>query len=168
MPRWGREKYIRQKYTTTDLAYLAGIVDGEGSISMGSYAVTSIGTPQFTTYLSVTNTNKDMIDWLVNKFGTKSYARTAKQLAKNSRRPVWLWQITGDRLLHICEEILPYIVAKRRQVEIMIEMRKTFTGRSYKVGQRGPKISDKLLEKRRNLVAELRSLHIRTASIKHD
>ncbi len=168
MPRWGREKYIRQTYKATDLAYLAGIVDGEGSISIGNYAVTSIGTPQFTTYLSVTNTNKAMIDWLVEKFGTKSYARTPRQLSKNSRKPVWLWQITGDRLLHICEKIIPYIVAKRKQVEIMIQMRKTFIGRHYKIGQRGPKISEELLEYRKGLARELRSLHIRTASIKHD
>lgn len=166
MTRFGREKYVRKSYEPTVLAYLAGIVDGEGSISIGSYAVTTIGTPQFTTYLSVSNTNKDMIDWLSNNFGTKPILYTTKQLAKNCRLPVWRWQITGDKLLHICELILPYVVAKRRQVEIMIEMRKTFKERTYAKGQRGPKVSDELIARRYSLIKELRSLHIRTSNIK--
>ena len=166
MAKFGREKYVRKSYKPTVLAYLAGIVDGEGSLSIGSYAVTSIGTPQFTTYLSVTNTNKELIDWLVNTFGSKAHPFTQAQLPKNSRLPTWRWQITGDGLLHICEGIFPYIVAKRRQVEIMIEMRKTFKERTYACGQRGPKVSDELIARRFALIAEIRSLHIRTASLK--
>lgn len=168
MTRFGREKYVRKSYEPTILAYLAGLVDGEGSISIGSYAVTSIGTPQFTTYLSITNTNKDMIDWLFNNFGTKPIPYTSNQLSKNCRLPVWRWQITGDKLLHICEIILPYIVAKKRQVEIMIEMRKTFKERTYTKGQRGPKVSNELIARRQSLILELTSLHIRTSSLKAD
>lgn len=166
MTIFGREKYIRKSYKPTVLAYLAGIVDGEGSLSIGSYSKSSIGTDQFTTYLCICNTNKDMIDWLVDNFGTKCIPYTSKQLSKNSRLPVWRWQITGDKLLHICELILPFIVAKRRQVEIMIEMRKTFKERTYKKGQRGPKISDELIIRRHSLIKEIRSLHIRTSSLK--
>ena len=167
MTTFGREKYIRKSYKPTILAYLAGIVDGEGSISIGSYSMSSIGTPQFTTYLCICNTNKDMIDWLVDNFGTKCIPYTNNQLSKNSRLPVWRWQITGDKLLHICELILPYIVAKRRQVEIMIEMRKTFKERTYIKGQRGPKISEELIARRQSLIKEIRSLHIRTSSVKN-
>lgn len=166
MTTFGREKYVRKSYKPTVLAYMAGIVDGEGSLSIGSYAVTSIGTPQFTTYLSITNTDKNLIDWLVENFGSKSHPFTQNQLAENSRRPAWRWQITGDGLLHICEEILPYIVAKRRQVEIMIEMRHTFKERTYAEGQRGPKVSEELIARRYALIEEIRSLHIRTSALK--
>lgn len=167
MPVFGREKYVRKSYKPTVLAYLAGIVDGEGSLSIGSYSKSSIGTDQFTTYLCICNTNKDMIDWLVDNFGTKCIPYTNNQLSKNSRLPVWRWQITGDKLLHVCELILPYIVAKRRQVEIMIEMRKTFKERTYAKGQNGPRISEELIAHRHSLIKEIRSHHIRTSSVKH-
>jgi hypothetical protein len=165
--RYGKEQYIRKEYEPVILAYMAGIVDGEGSISMGSYSKSAIGTPQFTTYLSICSTDKPLTDWLSNTFGIKPILYTPKQLAKNSRRPVWRWQVSGDRLLHICELILPYLIIKKRQAEIMIEMRKTFTTREYAIGQRGPKVPDEIMELRHKLVKELRSLHIRTSAIKH-
>jgi hypothetical protein len=167
MAKYGKEQYIRKTYEPTVLAYLAGIVDGEGSISAGSYSASSIGTRQHTTYLSVTNTDKSLIDWLVFHFGSKAHPFTSKQLSKNSRKPAWRWQVSGDRLLHICEEILPYIVAKKKQVEIMIKLRETYTKRTYEVGQRGPKISQEIIDLRDSYVRELRACHIRTSSIKH-
>lgn len=166
--KYGRDKYIFKTYPPIILAYLAGIIDGEGSISAGSYAFTKVGTPQFTTYLSVTSTDKVLVEWLSENFGGKFHAYKKSQIAHNSTRLPYRWQITGNRLLDICNQVLPFMVIKGKQIEIMIKMRNTFNKRSYMNTRRGAILSSDLIEYRFALVKELRSCHIRTSSIKHN
>lgn len=156
-----KEKYVRKSYKDTDLAYFAGIVDGEGCLTIGTYANTKKGTPIWNTYLQVSNTDEALIDWIVAVFGCNKVLYTPNQTPKNSRKLVYRWQCTGERLLHLCELILPYIVAKKRQVEIMIEIRKTFKLIEYNDGNRGPSISQDVIDVRYKLMHEIHSLHCR-------
>lgn len=163
---YGREKYIRREYPATTIAYLAGIIDGEGSITAGSYAKTKSGNPAYTTYMSVSNTEGALIDWLKDTFGGFTGCYTKNQTPTNSRKPVFLWQTSGDRLLHLCELILPYSTIKKRQIEIMIELRKTFTNRMYVRGHSGPHIVEEVTTKRMALCKELRSCHNRLSAVR--
>ena len=162
-----KEKYIRKTYKDTDIAYFAGIVDGEGSLTIGTYAKTKKGTPVWHTYLGISNTEESLIHWICERFGGAKLKYTPKQTPKNSRKEVFRWQCSGERLLHICELILPYSVCKKRQIEIMIEVRNSFKLIEYNDGNRGPSISQDVLDLRLNLMLELRNLHNRLSSIKH-
>ena len=84
-------------------------------------------------------------------------------MAKNSRKQVYRWQATSHRLLHICEIILPYLVIKKRQAEIMIEIRKTFNDEhNIKGRQHVQNLPKGILEIRQQLMNELKLLHTRT------
>ena len=164
------KKYVRQEYDPLHIAYLAGIIDGEGSIYIGNYSCNkTTGARYFQTNIQVTNTDKPLIDWLFEKFGGRVNTRTPGQIAKNSRKQPYVWTISGDLLTHICELILPFLICKKRQCEIMLKMRATFSSEHQpKKGQHGIQPLDKeLLDTRQAFMDEMRALHVRTWSYKN-
>ena len=116
-----RNSYIRKEYSITDIAYLAGIIDGEGSIYIGNFSCNATtGAKYYQTNIEITNTDKNLVDWLLNTFGGLLLTYTAKQTPKNSRRTVYRWVATGERVTHLCEIMMPYLVAKRRQAILLL------------------------------------------------
>jgi hypothetical protein len=152
-----------KNYTIAQLAYLAGIVDGEGSIYIGNFSSNpKTGNPYYQTNMEVTNTDEKLIDWLVNNFNGRRYKYTEKQTPKNSRRPVHRWILSGDDLTELCHLLLPYLIIKKRQCEIMIQMRKTFERKRASLGRQGTlPLEQEILEERKRLFDEMRSLHCR-------
>lgn len=96
-------RYERQPAAVTiptgaDLAYLAGIIDGEGSIRFRE------GRP----FVAVYNTNTDLMDWLFRKTG-----RAGKVTDRRGRLPCYTWQVAGaNDLLALCQALRPYLVVK--------------------------------------------------------
>ena len=160
-----KDKYMKKEYEPTVLAYMAGIVDGEGCLTIGTYTKGPTGNPWYCTYLVISSTDEPLIDWLVTNFGVHKMIYTSAQMAANCRRQVYRWQCGGDRLHHICESILPFSVIKKRQIEIVMEFLETSKMRVYEVGRRGPKVPPEVYERRINLCSELRSLHIRNGPL---
>jgi hypothetical protein len=155
-----KSKYTRKDYTISEAAYMAGLMDGEGTFFIGNYSNTRNGF--FQTVLKVTSTDKIMIDWIYSVFGGWVSTYTSKQRAKNCKSAVFSWGCTGDRLTHICEVILPYLTAKADQARLLIEMRKTYHNSEYIKGKQGvQKIPQSVLDLRLNLMKRLQSLHIR-------
>lgn len=152
-----------KNYTISQLAYLAGIIDGEGSIYIGNFSSNPItGNPYYQTNMEVTNTEESLIIWLIDNFGGRRCNYTAKQTPKNSRRTVYRWIISGEDLTELCHLLLPYLIIKKRQCEIMIEMRKTFERKRASLGRQGTMpLEPEILEQRKRLFDEMRSLHCR-------
>jgi hypothetical protein len=159
-----RSQYIKKEYTDTQAAYMAGIMDGEGTFYIGNYSGNrKNGDKHFQTVIAVATTDKSLMDWLVNVFGGSFRAYTPKQMAKNCRKQVYRWQATSNRLLHICQIILPYLVIKKRQAEIMIEIRNTFNDeQNIKGRQHTQNLPKGVLELRQQLMDELKLLHTRS------
>ena len=161
--------YTRKEYTDVQIAYLAGIIDGEGSIYIGNFSCNpKTGAKYYQTNIEVTNSEKSLLDWLLHTFGGIVNQYTEKQTPKNSRKTYWRWIATGDRVTHISELILPYLTCKRRQCEIMIKMRATYTGNGKGLSHKGKSgvqpHSQELLDYRESLMNEMRSLHCRNYS----
>jgi hypothetical protein len=152
-----------KEYTIVQLAYLAGIVDGEGSIYIGNFSCNpKDGTPYYQTNIEVTNTDENLINWLMLNIGGRRNTYTAAQTPKNSRRTVYRWIASGDLLTNLCHFLLPYLVIKKRQCEIMIKMRQTFEEtRSRKGRNCSQPISKEILSLRKQYFDEMRSLHCR-------
>ena len=78
-----RYPYTRKEYTVAQLAYLAGIIDGEGSIYIGNFSCNKkTKVPYYQTNIQVTNTDKTLIDWLFDIFGGLVTTRTKKQMPR--------------------------------------------------------------------------------------
>jgi hypothetical protein len=119
----------------TDLAYFAGIVDGEGSIvihaqhqSKGKYSDRKRMTSYVLT-VSVANTNEWIIRQLQFSFG--GYVGiTAHRNAY--RRTCYEWNITSVRAMNFLIMLLPYLKIKKPQAEIGIKFQKNKTSRNLR------------------------------------
>jgi hypothetical protein len=161
MKNW--RNYTKKDYKATDIAYLAGIVDGEGSIYIGNFSCNpKTKKPYFQTNLQVTNTDKNLIDWLYDTFGGLVNKRTRKQMPSNSRKDVYVWTASGERLTHLCELIQEFSTCKQDQIKIMLNMRETFSP-DYP-----NKRSDEVTLIRQGYMDEMRALHNRTHSYKNN
>lgn len=164
-----RLQYKRKEYDKTDIAYLAGIVDGEGSIYIGNFSCNAITKlPYYQTNIQITNTDKGLIDWLFNTFGGLVNTKSA-EITTRLRKKAFVWTATGERLTHLCEIMMPYLICKKRQAEIMLRMRATYTKNGAPRGRQGvPILPEEVRILRQSLMDEMRSLHIRTHSYKHN
>lgn len=152
-----------KEYTIAQIAYLAGIIDGEGSIYIGNFSSNKkTGSLYYQTNMEVSNTDEALIDWLIENIGGRKNKYTQKQLPKNSRRDVYRWIVSGELLTHLCHLLLPYLIIKKRQCEIMIKMRKTFERTGMRKGLQGTQpLDNQVLEERQKYFYEMRNLHCR-------
>lgn len=85
--------------------YWAGWLDGEGCFQY--YGTTSI---------SCSNSYKPNLDRLAKRFGGTVRPRKPNKL---SCKPMFEWTVTGERSRKACRELIPYLVEKREQAEIL-------------------------------------------------
>lgn len=147
---------FRKDQTPIQWAYLAGIIDGEGCFYIGQVTYKKKNTsPNFHSIISISNNEKCLIDWLDNIFGKASDGRYKYQSHKLYERPCYRWSTSGELLDYILPNIYPFLVIKRKQCEIMMEIRKTFKFT-------GPKILPKeVSEERYRLMLAIRKLNSR-------
>jgi hypothetical protein len=127
-------KFIPKQHDPIKLAYLAGIIDGEGCFFIGQINRSSHGkiTRHNRGVVKVDNTDQILIDWLVTNFDGLNSARRRWSSKNKVEREVHTWVVTGDKLLELCQQIHPYLVIKKAHCENMIKFRLTFTN---KIGQ---------------------------------
>jgi len=109
----------------TDKAYIAGLIDGEGCISIapkhkpGYYDVR----------LTISNTSKSLIEWAVTRIGGLFYADHwdySRSNEPSSNRHPETWKLrsslifTSQKARAILHAVLPYLVIKRPQAELAL------------------------------------------------
>lgn len=162
--------YVKKEYPETVAAYMAGILDGEGCLTIGDHSGNrKNGDKHFQVIIAVSSTDKVLVDWLYDTFGGYRGEYSRNQTPKSSLRKVYRWQCSGDRLLHICQITLPYLVIKKRQAEILIEMRGTYVNAHNQKGFRNTqRVPAEILLRRQQLLLEIRQLHNRNYTPKND
>jgi intein/homing endonuclease len=119
-----------------ELAYLAGLIDGEGCIRIEKSGGRYRETPHTPT-VCVTNANPTLIMWVYNKFGGHLY------LKKN--RTCWDIYWLGKKAVEILKEVYPYLIAKKEQTELVFAYREL-------IGKPGKRLSPDNIEKRKAIV----------------
>ena len=151
--------YVPRTYKETDLAYMAGIVDGEGCFWIGKIPKKDgdgYVTEHYRGILKIDNTDKRLLDWIDIVFSGTASARCRSTSSRKFEREVFTWTATGDRLLDMCELLLPYLVIKKEQCEIMIKFRKTYTAN---LGSN--KLSPEAITARQECLESIRKLNSR-------
>ena len=112
-----------RKFTEVEKAYLAGIIDGEGCLSVskekspkGEYKIL------YKAHLKITNTNQKLIQWLEKIIG-KCYIKTDKGDPKWKLRFSWI-MTDRDKMFPLLKEILPYLILKKKQAKLILKLRK--------------------------------------------
>lgn len=99
-----------------DRAYLAGLIDGEGSFYCGG-----IGTHRNKTcypIFAIGMTDEDVLTWMAGLFGC-----SISYVLKRTKNPKWKDQyfvrLSGTRVQILCQILLPYLRVKRQQAELI-------------------------------------------------
>jgi hypothetical protein len=141
-----------------DLAYLAGIIDGEGTISVGYGRSPHSRNPTLTCRLSVGNTSRELIGWL-ETFGGRAYLGRTKMA---NAKPYWTWVLLGRPAMDLVARIAPYLRIKRAQAALAANVEALLLPRNGSNALRV--ITPDLLARREALVAEFRRLNAKGAA----
>ena len=111
-----------KELTDTQLGYLAGIVDGEGTISIrtrkpkrGRFS------PEYYPFLEVGNTNLRLIARLHSWLGGRVHLQRRRRLLPNSK-PIYAWRIEARKAVPVLRALLPFLLLKRQQALLALEL----------------------------------------------
>ena len=93
-----------QRLSDPDAAYIAGLIDGEGTI---------VARANGQRVMSMGNTNLEVIEWLVAHVGGTFYhSPNGTGLGK---KPFWRWHLSRSRVVEaLIERMRPYAIIKRQ------------------------------------------------------
>jgi hypothetical protein len=96
------------KPTETELAYFAGYLDGEGCFIYGNSPA-----------VEISNTYPHT---LVLFKGAFNGAVSLKARGEGRTRTSYRYRVNGSNAIRLCRAVLPFLVEKRKQAELLIKM----------------------------------------------
>jgi hypothetical protein len=121
-----------------DLAYAAGLIDGEGSIYFATGRAPN-GELKYQAFIAIATCDEVLPRWMYERFGG-SYAEVkSPSTVARGNRPVFKWQLSGRRNIgKFLSAVHRYLTLKRDQSDLMCEFcRLRSDGMSRRVGERG-------------------------------
>ena len=107
--------------TELDYAYIAGLIDGEGSICICKN-VTKTGKPSHILTVNIANTDRAMLDYVKNTMGVGTVAArpTTRYLGTFGTKQQYQYSVTSTRALGFLAAIAPYLKLKRQRAALGI------------------------------------------------
>lgn len=105
--------------TGAERAYAAGLIDGEGCVSIlqrGRRGGRAFRAGQYTVLVFVSNTSEPMIRWLLARWG--GHAQYVAAMPEKNRKEQWRWQLQANRALLLLDDIYPFLLVKRPQAKL--------------------------------------------------
>ena len=145
--------------SATTLAYVAGVIDGEGCIAIRKTKRTgSMRSTRYAAIITVGNTNRGLIAMLRTAFsaGCVTYRYPTK-----TKRGAYVWNVQSRTACNVLRAVFPYLVVKREQAIVLMEFVDRFD--SFKGARRGKKggqtVNHVELARRERLYQQMRSLN---------
>lgn len=108
----------------TDIAWLAGIVDGEGCFSVKNPVKRGVGRTCHQVWLVLCNTSRSMVEraaQIVSDLGCQRPAiRRVWKGEKATRFQYWMDVVQKSDLLVVTKALLPHLTAKRCEAEVIV------------------------------------------------
>lgn len=111
-----------------DLAYLAGLIDGEGCFTIevnsrsGSYIPT----------LQITMSDRAPLDWMAKVVGVR-VGRAYRGMTRPTHRLQYKVRVSGRRLVELCVLMRPYMKVKHKHAELVCRFGETIVPRGTKL-----------------------------------
>ena len=105
---------VLQSLPETDIVYLAGLIDGEGTISLRKMQNKQLRNFRLYPILEIVNTDELLISWLTQIFWQK-----AVEARNGDGRRYLRVHLTGFGIAPFLERLEPYLVAKKLQSQLV-------------------------------------------------
>lgn len=128
-------------------AYIAGIVDGEGTVTLSRHHKNETPSP----VVSVSNNDLFLLQWIKSQAGGLI---TSKRKQKSHHRNSYVWKVRNDKAIWLLKELMDFLIVKRRQAKLITDEYKNVT-------HRAGKYSAELIAKKGILVDKIRTLNHR-------
>lgn len=146
---------MNSSWTETELAYFAGIIDGEGCFTLHNF-----GTHRFARQLHVGNTDVRMLEWIRARFGGNV---KLERRSKLQHKPVWRWYSDANNLDAVIAAVMPYLICKKDRAELMLAYSATLAPR-IRSKRSTHRTSDSVKSERTRIHSELSILNRRGAA----
>lgn len=148
-------------------AYFAGFLDGEGTFTISKayrgtrfdyFVVIQCG-------MADCEENRIVLQKLKDEFGGYMKVYPYKDKVRKKQRDLLFWRLTTRKARICAEKLLPYLIIKKKQAEIVIELAELQSMKRCK--NRPKRLTDEQVEERNNLVKRVRLLNLRGMAAKH-
>ena len=149
--------------SVAEAAYLAGFIDGEGSIAItASKLMNGVKNGGLALIMKITNTNKSVLEDIASLWG----GRLALSYATTGAKPVFALYWGAKDAGTILGEIKPYLKIKKEQCDIALQFQSTLKGYSRNCGKGNfERLSAEEVQLRHGLRARLQRLNKRGIQI---
>lgn len=113
--------------TELEKAYIAGIVDGEGSIMLQKFHSNEYPSP----CVSIASTTYELLDWIKTIIG-KGTIKQKKNYNSSKHKDCYSYILKHNNAIQLIKEIYPYLIinSKRKRAELIINKYKSLTPRN--------------------------------------
>lgn len=141
----------------TDIAYAAGLLDGEGSIVIGLSKRKRLKgiVPDHWLQVGITGTNREMLDWLRQNFGGH-ISDSSHSKSRKKQRPCWTWRVMSNQASEFLKLLLPFLKDKHQRAILAIEFQETKT----QTRATGGVLSQEAIDKRQWYKDKISSLNL--------
>lgn len=114
--------------SVTELSWLAGYIDGDGSISMRACS-TSRSTRFRYPVLTIDSCDPELLEEVRRITGQGRVKGKPRKRQSKSHRDCWTWLVNGAQVVLILEKVTPYLRCefKRRRATLLIENKDLYT-----------------------------------------
>ena len=134
----------------SDLAYIAGIIDGEGCITIQRSKKKRCNAASYQAHIIVCMTSEAVIKHLVDKV-PGGWMTT--QHKANGNRTLYRFVVTGNSAYVLAEQLMPYLVEKKNQALKLLELKPYGKGQGYRSTQTE-------LDEKQVIFNELKAMHL--------
>lgn len=132
-------------------AYVAGLMEGEGHISLAVRRRDSESGRQITPMVRVSNTNLALLERLVEFTGNGAIWQ--KNLSARAHRLCYEWVLSAHQARHILPQVKPYLIGKAPQVALVLEYLSMVRGTQGVAAENDERVTA--------IISELRALNLR-------
>jgi hypothetical protein len=116
-------KPVVANLSETEAAYLAGIIDGEGTILVYPRPPSI----RLSVRVVVVNTDEALMDWLETLGGNRNWKTSRPTNYSANPKPCWSWVVNGMNAVAILKQVLPYMIIKKNKAQRAIDSQPTLS-----------------------------------------
>lgn len=140
----------------TTLAWLAALVDGEGSVMLSRRHPSPNRHHHYRASVVVYNTDLRLIEAIVERTGVNRVYTHKRQARENHKRTAYSWRLVANDIRQWGPLLLPWLVCKREQMVLLLEALALADRNTPRAGQSWQQQSN---ERRDEIVAEISRLN---------